>query len=84
SVQALLREGDLLARSGSDEFLILLHARSDHPEPDRALERIMAVANRAIPAPGGEIALTFSIGTALMPEDGVDADALLNNAVTAM
>ncbi|MGG7604767.1 putative bifunctional diguanylate cyclase/phosphodiesterase [Massilia sp. BKSP1R2A-1] len=84
SVQALLREGDLLARSGSDEFLILLHARSDHPEPERALERIMAVANRAIPAPGGEIALTFSIGTALMPGDGIDADALLNNAVTAM
>ncbi|MFC0252163.1 putative bifunctional diguanylate cyclase/phosphodiesterase [Massilia consociata] len=84
SVQALLREGDLLARSGSDEFLILLHARSDHPEPERALERIMAVANRAIPAPGGEIALTFSIGTALMPKDGDDADALLNNAVTAM
>lgn len=84
SVQALLREGDLLARSGSDEFLILLHARGDHPEPERALERIMTVANRAIPAPGGEIALTFSIGTALMPNDGDDADALLNNAVTAM
>lgn len=84
SVQALLREGDLLARSGGDEFLILLHARGDHPEPERALERIMAVANRAIPAPGGEIALTFSIGTALMPKDGDDADALLNNAVTAM
>lgn len=84
SVQALLREGDLLARSGSDEFLLLLHARGDHPEPERALERIMAVANRAIPAPGGEIALTFSIGTARMPKDGDDADALLNNAVTAM
>lgn len=84
SVQALLREGDLLARSGSDEFLLLLHARGDLPEPERALERIMAVANRAIPAPGGEIALTFSIGTARMPKDGDDADALLNNAVTAM
>ncbi|WP_288380110.1 bifunctional diguanylate cyclase/phosphodiesterase [uncultured Massilia sp.] len=84
SVQSLLREGDLLARSGSDEFLILLHARGDHPEPEKALERIMTVANRAIPAPGGEIALTFSIGTALMPKDGDDADALLNNAVTAM
>ena len=84
SVQALLREGDLLARSGSDEFLILLHARRDHPEPERALERIMTVANRAIPAPGGELALTFSIGTARLPKDGDDADALLNNAVTAM
>jgi len=84
SVQALLREGDLLARSGSDEFLVLLHARGDHPEPERALERIMTVANRAIPAHGGEIALTFSIGTARLPQDGDDADALLNNAATAM
>jgi diguanylate cyclase (GGDEF)-like protein len=84
SLQALLREGDLLARSGSDEFLVLLHARGNHLEPERALERIMEAANRAIPAPGGEIALTCSIGTALLPKDGMDADALLNNAVTAM
>ena len=84
SLQALLREGDMLARSGSDEFLVLLHARGDHPEPERALQRIMEAANRAIPAPGGEIALTCSIGTALLPKDGDDADALLNNAVTAM
>ncbi|NNG21668.1 putative bifunctional diguanylate cyclase/phosphodiesterase [Telluria aromaticivorans] len=84
SLQALLREGDMLARSGSDEFLVLLHARGDHPEPERALERLMETANRAIPAPGGEIALTVSIGTALLPRDGIDADALLNNAVTAM
>jgi diguanylate cyclase (GGDEF)-like protein len=84
SLQALLREGDMLARSGSDEFLVLLHARGHHPEPERALERIMEAANRAIPAPGGEIALTCSIGTALLPKDGDDADALLNNAVTAM
>ncbi|MCC2957467.1 EAL domain-containing protein [Massilia sp. IC2-477] len=84
SLQALLREGDMLARAGSDEFLVLLHARGEHPEPERALERISAAANRAVPIPGGEIALTCSIGTTLLPQDGEDADALLNNAVTAM
>jgi diguanylate cyclase len=84
SLQALLREGDMLARAGSDEFLLLLHARGEHPEPERALDRIMAAANRAIPTPDGEIALTCSIGTTLLPQDGDDADALLNNAVTAM
>ncbi|SFD70946.1 putative bifunctional diguanylate cyclase/phosphodiesterase [Massilia yuzhufengensis] len=84
SLQALLREGDMLARAGSDEFLVLLHARGEHPEPERALERIMAAANRAVPTASGEIALTCSIGTALLPQDGDDADALLNNAVTAM
>lgn len=84
SLQALLREGDMLARAGSDEFLLLLHARGEHPEPERAFDRIMAAANRAIPTPDGEIALTCSIGTTLLPQDGDDADALLNNAVTAM
>ncbi|MEX5746098.1 putative bifunctional diguanylate cyclase/phosphodiesterase [Massilia sp. X63] len=84
SLQALLREGDMLARAGSDEFLVLLHARGEHPEPERALDRIMAAANRAIPTPGGEIALTCCIGSALLPQDGMDADALLNNAVTAL
>ena len=84
SLQSLLREGDMLARAGSDEFLVLLHARGEHPEPERALDRIMAASNRAIPTPDGEIALTCSIGTTLLPQDGDDADALLNNAVTAM
>ncbi|CAN7383769.1 putative bifunctional diguanylate cyclase/phosphodiesterase [Massilia sp. LjRoot122] len=84
SLQALLREGDMLARAGSDEFLLLLHARGEHPEPERAFDRIMAAASRAIPIPGGEIALTCSVGTTVLPEDGDDADALLNNAVTAM
>ncbi|BDT59382.1 hypothetical protein MasN3_28760 [Massilia varians] len=84
SLQALLREGDMLARAGSDEFLLLLHARGEHPEPERAFDRIMAASNRAIPTPDGEIALTCSIGTASLPQDGDDADALLNNAVTAM
>ncbi|RZA36255.1 MAG: EAL domain-containing protein [Lysobacteraceae bacterium] len=88
SLQALLREGDMLARAGSDEFLLLLHARGERAEPthalEPALERIMAAANRAIPTPGGEIALTCSIGTTALPQDGSDADALLNNAVTAM
>ncbi|MGI4843167.1 MAG: sensor domain-containing phosphodiesterase [Janthinobacterium lividum] len=84
SLQALLREGDMLARAGSDEFLLLLHARGEHPEPERAFDRIMAATNRAVPTPDGEIALTCSIGTASLPQDGDDADALLNNAVTAM
>ncbi len=84
NLQSLLREGDMLARAGSDEFLVLLHARGEHPEPERALDRISAAAKRAVPIPGGEIALTCSIGTTLLPQDGEDADALLNNAVTAM
>ena len=84
SLQSLLREGDMLARAGSDEFLVLLHARGEQPEPERALDRIMAASNRAVPTPEGEIALTCSIGTTLLPQDGDDADALLNNAVTAM
>ena len=84
SMQAMLHEGDMLARCGSDEFLLLLHARDDHPDPERTLERIKRAAHRTIPAPGGEIALTVSIGTAQLPRDGMDADTLLNNAATAM
>jgi len=84
SLQSLLREGDMLARAGSDEFLVLLHARGEHSVPQRALDRLMAATNRAIPTPGGEIALTCCIGSALLPQDGEDADALLNNAVTAL
>jgi diguanylate cyclase (GGDEF)-like protein len=82
--QAELRDGDLLARYGSGEFILLL---PDTP-PKGALvlaERIRnSVARAPLPAGGAQIACTVSIGVAGHPADGNTMDAVLARADQAM
>ncbi|MBQ5946691.1 sensor domain-containing phosphodiesterase [Massilia sp. ST3] len=96
SLQDNLRDGDMLARAGSDEFIVLLGDVADNPgnsadnsagEDTRAralLERLLNAVNRQIISGGNEIALTCSIGYARYPDNGEDADALLTSAALAM
>jgi diguanylate cyclase (GGDEF)-like protein len=84
SLQQHMGDGDMLARAGNDEFVLLLNDAGDDTQAQRLLERLLAAVNRQIIAGGNEIALTCSIGCARYPDDGEDADALLNNAASAM
>ncbi|MEH6434533.1 putative bifunctional diguanylate cyclase/phosphodiesterase [Massilia sp. DD77] len=94
SLQDNLRDGDMLARAGSDEFILLLgdvgHVGDAGGDPGgdteaRALlERLLSAVNRQIISGGNEIALTCSIGYARYPDNGDDADALLTSAALAM
>ncbi|WP_020653362.1 putative bifunctional diguanylate cyclase/phosphodiesterase [Massilia niastensis] len=84
SLQDRLREDDMLARAGNDEFVLLLNDAGDDRQARDLLERLLRAVNRQIIADGTEISLTCSIGYARFPDDGEDADALLNNAVLAM
>ena len=81
---SLLRKGDTVARMGGDEFMLLL------PEIDR-VEDAAKVAPKVLEAirepfifDGHELTITTSIGIAIYPEDGEDADTLMKNADIAM
>lgn len=77
-----LRESDMAARSGGEEFAVLL--------PDTALEGAVAVAEQLraaiaaidLPLPG--VALTASFGVAVLPLHAVDADGLMRVADRAL
>lgn len=79
-----VRESDTVSRHGGDEFLILL-SEVDQPE-DAGLIAEKVVASIAEPhlVAGHELMLTASVGIALYPEDGQDAQTLIMHADTAM
>ena len=73
-----------VARQGGDEFAILLSHIESADDAGGVARRIL----EALPAPvsleGHEISVTASIGIAVFPEDGDDAETLVGHADRAM
>lgn len=83
-LSATLRDSDLVARVGGDEFVALTLEVGEKP----SIEAIAAKLTTAITEPlvweGKTLQLGVSIGIAVYPDDAADADSLLNRADTAM
>ncbi len=79
-----LPAGALLARTGGDTFAVLLGgAATDAPQWAEGLRQVCA-GPWLLDELGIELALSASVGFALFPEDGADADALLAAAEDAL
>jgi diguanylate cyclase (GGDEF)-like protein/PAS domain S-box-containing protein len=78
------RASDTVSRQGGDEFLVLL-SEMEHPEDAAiAARRILRVVGGAHVIDRHELHVTTSIGVSVFPDDGVDAETLIQNADTAM
>jgi diguanylate cyclase (GGDEF)-like protein/PAS domain S-box-containing protein len=83
-LRTALREQDTVARLGGDEFAIL-QADVRQPEEVSVLaERLLAVVSEPYELDGHLVSVGASIGIALAPGDGEDADRLLKNADMAL
>jgi len=74
----------LLSRVGGDEFALLM---VDLPSADPAARmagRLIAALNAPFTFDSEDLFITPSIGIAVSPDDGSDADLLMRNAVVAM
>src|SRR5690606_413409 len=81
---AMLREADIGARFGGDEFVIL-STGARRPEQIIVLaERLLERVSTPVQLPYGEVAVSASIGIAFYPDDGPTVEDLLRNADTAM
>ena len=79
-----LRQTDLVARLGGDEFLISLpDVERDH-DPARVAAKLVTLLAQPCRVGDRDWRVSVSIGIAMFPRDGADADVLVRNADTAM
>ena len=78
-----IRQIDTAARIGGDEFMILL-PNVDAAGAEIAARRVLNAVSQPVIVDGMSFSLTVSIGIAMYPDDGNDADELTKNADSAM
>ncbi|HUP46116.1 MAG TPA: EAL domain-containing protein [Thermoanaerobaculia bacterium] len=81
---ASVRADDTVARLGGDEFTILLPDAGDGRGAATVARKILTSVAEPVMVDEHRLRITPSIGIALFPGDGFDADTLLKNADRAM
>ncbi|MHB9094264.1 MAG: putative bifunctional diguanylate cyclase/phosphodiesterase [Eubacteriales bacterium] len=79
-----VRESDTIARLGGDEFTLLLPQIGHEEDAAKIAEKILRAFQQVFFIGGHEFQITASIGLALYPNDGQDAETLMKHADTAM
>jgi diguanylate cyclase len=77
------RPGDI-ARLGGDEFLVLLPNLRSTVDAGSVADRLILAVREPIQLGSNSLVVTPSIGIAIYPQDGADAETLLRNADLAM
>ncbi|RMH36080.1 MAG: EAL domain-containing protein [Gammaproteobacteria bacterium] len=83
-LRSVLRDDDTIARIGGDEFVIILEHLGHIGAISTVVEKIRKVMSHPFELSGYHVRTTFSIGIAVYPGDGSDAETLLKNADIAM
>lgn len=79
-----LREQDVAARIGGDEFIVILENVSDESITARLAQELIELIGQPIEFEHHQLHIGASIGVALCPENGTNAQSLLRSADVAM
>ena len=82
-LKTCLRQGDVVARMGGDQFALLVH-EADSRGAESAARRVLDAVSHPCSVDGLQFTLTCSVGVALFPADGSDAEMLVRHAESAM
>lgn len=80
----LVPDGDTLARVGGDEFDVLVELQEGGPSSDLLARQMLDALSQPFNVGGKTIYANASIGIALYPSDGADAETLQSNANAAL
>lgn len=79
-----LREGDTICRIGGDEFVIVLPEVKRSSDVAQVAQKVIEQLSQPVIVDERELLVTCSIGIAVYPDDGRDAETLIRNADAAM
>lgn len=82
-IRSALRERDIIARFGGDEFCVVASLDSN-ADPRALAARMLEHMKELISFSGRKIVMTTSVGISLFPQDGGNADELLKHADLAL
>jgi diguanylate cyclase (GGDEF)-like protein len=79
-----VRDSDTVARLGGDEFVIVMPDFRSMDDVERCGRQIIRNAAQPIDIGGRSFSITVSVGVAIYPDAGLDAEELLRSADAAM
>jgi len=83
-LQKCLRKCDTVGRMGGDEFIVLLPKINEPKNATRLAKRILHSLESPISMGTNRLNITATIGVSVYPENGIDAETLIQNAGIAM
>jgi diguanylate cyclase (GGDEF)-like protein len=78
-----LRQFDTIARVAGDEFVILMPEVRDADDATGIAQKLLSIVRNPFQLDGRTLQITASVGIAMYPADGEDAETLLRNADAA-
>ena len=79
-----LRVGDTICRIGGDEFVVGLPELKRAADAAQVAQKVLEQLSAPVMIEGNDLSVTPSIGIAVFPDDGRDAEALIRNSDAAM
>jgi len=79
-----VRNSDTVSRHGGDEFVVLLSEVARAGDVASTANKILAAVSRPHRIGNQDLSVTVSVGIGVYPDDGTDAETLLENADVAL
>ena len=84
NIKSVLRDTDMVARMGGDEFIVVLETARNKKEAAYVCEKILNILKEPIKIKEHILNTSGSIGVAMFPDNGTNMTTLIKNADTAM